>query len=216
MNARFALLLWLLCLSALLCACASKAPAGLSYYVLGENTTTRAAPVDASLPALVLESVTLADYLQQSGLVLQQGEHQLQVSRSHLWAEGLELAVPEVLLGALREASPQYRYFLRGRDFVPESRYGLRLHLAAFQATDTGEVVASGRYQVVEAAAGREILNHQFNLREDLRADGYPQVVRQLRELLAQLARSIVNDLPGSRPSSNDPPVSAEPARVAP
>jgi hypothetical protein len=197
MNARFALSL---SLSALLCACASSAPqVPISYYVLGGRDAERSAPVDATLPAVVLESVTLADYLQQSGLVLQQGDHQLQVSRSNLWAEGLDVAVPEVLLGALREASPQYRYFLRGSEFIPASSYGLRLHLDAFQATDAGDVVASGRYQVVAVADGREILNRQFNLREPLREDGYPQVVKQLRALLDQLARNIVNDLQSAR-----------------
>jgi uncharacterized lipoprotein YmbA len=189
-----------LLLSALLCACVGgAAPTALNYYVLGGRDAERVAPVDAALPALVLESVTLAEYLEQSGLVLQQGDHQLQVSRSHLWAEGLDVAVPEVLLSALQDASQDYRYFLRGSDFVPQANYSLRLHLDAFHATDAGDVVASGRYQVVDVAAGREILNRQFNLREDLREDGYPQVVSQLRGLLDQLARNIVGDLQGAR-----------------
>jgi uncharacterized lipoprotein YmbA len=196
MNARFPLSLLL---SALLAACAGAPAVPLNYYVLSGGASERSAPVDATLPALVLESITLADFLEQSGLVLQQGEHQLQVSRSQLWAERLDVAVPQVLLGSLREASSDYRYFLRGSDFVPAAAYALRLHLDGFHATDAGDVIASGRYQVVDLAAGAEILNRQFNLREDLQDDGYPQVVAQLRGLLNQLARNIVSDLQGAR-----------------
>jgi uncharacterized lipoprotein YmbA len=196
MNARFSLSLLL---SALLVSCASAPVVPLNYYVLSGNAAERSAPVDATLPALVLESITLADFLEQSGLVLQQGDHQLQVSRTHLWAERLDVAVPEVLLSTLQEASPEYRYFLRGSDFVPSPTYSLRLHLEAFHSTDAGDVVASGRYQVVDVAEGREILNRQFNMREDLLDDGYPQVVAQLRGLLNQLARNIVTDLQGAR-----------------
>ncbi|MDR2213900.1 MAG: ABC-type transport auxiliary lipoprotein family protein [Pseudomonadales bacterium] len=192
MNARLALAL---SLSALLGACINVEPVQLSYYLLNGRDGASAAPVDPSVPALVLESITLAEYLEQSGLVLQQGDNQLQVSRSHLWAEGLDVAVPEALLRSLRAAAPNYRYFLRGSDFVPAPTYALRLYLDAFHATDSSEVVAGGRYQIVDVAAGREVLNREFNLRQALRDDGYPQAVRQLRELLDQLARDIGGEL---------------------
>ena len=195
MSARVALAL---SLTALLSACSSNAPA-LNYYTLGGSETVRVASVDAALPALVLESLTLAEYLEQSGLVLQHGPHQLQVSRNHLWAENLDVAVPEVLLSSLQAASTEYRYFLRGRDFVPAANYSLRLHLDAFHATDAGDVVASGRYQVIDVEGSREIINRQFNFSEELQRDGYAQVVSQLRVLLQQLAGSIVNELQSVR-----------------
>jgi len=195
MRTRLALIL---SLTTLLGACAGSAPA-LNYYVLGGRETPRSVPVDENLPALVVESVTLAEFLEQSGLVLQQGAYQLQVSRTHLWAENLDVAVPEVLLMSLQQASPDYRYFLRGRDFVPGANYSLRLHFDAFHATDGGDVLASGRYQVVDTEANREIMNRQFNFTEDLQRDGYPQVVSQLRSLLQQLANNIVSELQTAR-----------------
>lgn len=188
----------LLLLSALLGGCASNAPA-LNYYLLGGNEPARVQPVDENLPALVLERVSLAEFLEQSGLVMQQGDHRLQVSRTHLWAEGLDVAVPQVLLSSLRQASSDYRYFLRGSDFVPTANYSLRLHLDAFHATDAGDVVASGRYQVVDESAKREVLNRQFSFVDALQGDGYPQAVSQLRQLLDRLARSIVEDLETAR-----------------
>lgn len=185
----------LACLFTLVAACASSAPP-LSYYRLGAPASTGATTVDTSLPALVLERVTLADYLAQPGLVLQQGPYQLQVSRQHLWAENLDVALPQALLAALREASTDYRYFLRGNDFVPTAvGYGLRVHFDGFHATDNGEVVASGRYQLVASANDQELANRRFTLRRDLRADGYPEVVSQLDALLDELATQLVADM---------------------
>ncbi|HWK53087.1 MAG TPA: ABC-type transport auxiliary lipoprotein family protein [Hyphomicrobiales bacterium] len=186
----------LACLLTLLTACASSAPP-LTYYRLGAPTMIGAATVDERLPALVLERVTLADYLAQPGLVLQQGTYQLQVSRQHLWAESLDVALPQALLAALRDASTNYRYFLRGNDFVPAAGYGLRVHFDGFHTTDGGEVVASGRYQLVASTDGRELANRRFALRRDLRANGYPEVVSQLDALLDELAAMLVADMDG-------------------
>lgn len=181
-------------LFALITACASSAPP-LTYYRLGAPTIMGAAIVDTRLPALVVERVTLADYLAQPGLVLQQGAYQLQVSRQHLWAESLDVALPQALLAALREASTDYRYFLRGNDFVPTAGYGLRVHFDGFHATDDGAVVASGRYQLVSSTDEKELANRRFTLHRDLRADGYPEVVSALDALLDELATQLVADM---------------------
>lgn len=179
----------------LLAACVSSPPAAVNYYRLGASQTQSATELSIDLPALVIDRIALAEYLSQSGLVIAQGDHQLQVSRTHLWAEGLDRALPRTLLVALEEQSNEFRVYLDTMDYIPRRDYELRLQIDSFQATDAGEVVAAGRYQLIDTKLKTELAARNFFFTEALETDGYPHAVERMRTLVSRLAAAINEDL---------------------
>lgn len=179
----------------LLAACTSTPAPVINYYRLGETPLQRSAELATNLPALVIDRVVLAQFLGQSGLVLAQGDHQLQVSRTHLWAEGLEYALPRALLAALERGSQEFRIYLDAMDYIPRRDYELRLQLESFHVTAAGEVVAAGRYQLVDTARMIELAARNFHFTENLEVDGYPHAVERMQVLVDRLAASISQDL---------------------
>ena len=187
--------LFIFCLAAALVGCASN-PEPKSYYRLAPPVVTgeESGPEDMR-PTFVIESVDLAEYLRQSGLVIQSGENQLVISRTHLWAESLDEAVPKAMLAQLQQKSSDYRFYLKFSDYIDRTDYRLRLHIESLQATEGGEVVAAGRYQIVSSADSANPLSANFYFRQDLNADGYGHAVEQMQVLLGQIADAILESL---------------------
>ena len=178
-----------------LTGCASE-PVAVHYYALVPPVAAADKVVQrAEAPTLVIERVELAEYLRQSGMVIQSGENQLQVSRNHLWAENLELALPKALVRELQQQSDDYSYYLKTLDWVARTDYRLRLRIDSLQPTDTGEVVAAGRYQLISEHGSNAQVLTDFNFRRDLNQDGYPQVVEQMQAVIAQIADAILDSL---------------------
>lgn len=176
-------------------ACSSE-PVVISYYALVPPVSAADEVVQrTNKPALVIERVDLAEYLQQSGMVIQSGDNQLRVSRSNLWAESLELALPKALVRELQRQSDDYSYYLKSMDWVARTDYRLRLRIDSLQATDKGEVVATGRYQLISAHDPNPQVFADFNFKRDLDRDGYAHTVEQIQGLLAQIAEAILNSV---------------------
>lgn len=190
------LLYWMLsATAALLAACTSVPSAGVQYYFL-QDPDPVTSEYRAGAPTLVLAEPELAGFLSQSGMVLQLQDNQLQISNTHVWAENLERGIPRRLAQALEEKAGGYNVFLAGREFSPQADYIVHLRLENFQATDRGEVIATGRYQILSGSDNLIISGATFNLRETLNEEGYPHAVSQLRILLDRLAANIAGALP--------------------
>jgi len=194
----------LLLVMAGLAGCASE-PVVVHYYALVPPVSKPDEVVQrADRPALVIERVELAEYLQQSGMIIQSGDNQLLVSRSNLWAESLELALPKALVRELQRQSDGYSYYLKTVDWIPRTDYRLRLRIDSLQATDQGEVVAAGRYQLISEHGSNPQVFADFNFHRDLDSDGYEQAVKQMQALLAEIAEAILTSVDGL--AGQDPP----------
>lgn len=175
--------------------CAS-APAPITYYVLAPPETPADQVVErANKPALLIEDVELPAFLLQSGLVIQSRDNQLVVSRNHLWAESLELAVPKALVRELQKQSEEYSYYLKTLDWVKQADYRLRLRIDALQATDRGEVIAVGRYQLISGQGDGPSKFVDFSFRRDLVQDGHAHAVEEISALLGEIAGAILMSL---------------------
>lgn len=191
-------------LMAALAGCASE-PVVLHYYALVPPVSSSDEVVQrGDKPALVIERVELAEYLLQSGMIIQSGDNRLLVSRSNLWAESLQLALPKALVRALQGQSDDYSYYLKTVDWVPRTDYRLRLRIDSLQATDQGEVVAAGRYQLISEHGSHPQVVADFNFHRDLDADGYEEAVEKMQALLAEIARAIVTSADAL--AGQDPP----------
>lgn len=177
-----------------LTACSTAVEPPLSYYRLDESATAISAPVDAR--TLVIDRVGVADFLRQTGMVLQLGSNELQISRQHRWAEGLEEALPRALQHQLQSKTQDYRVLLSGTDFIANTDTSLRIQIDSFHLLDNGEALLSGQYQLIDDDARAELKADSFRLVADLQQDGYPHAVQQLQGLLGQLASRIAEQLP--------------------
>ena len=179
-----------------LAGCASSPSPAIEYYLLTPPVTARDSVIERpDQPTLVIESVDLAAYLKQSGMIIQTGDHQLQVSRTHLWAESLDLALPKALVRALQHQSDQYSYYLKNVDWVGQTDYRLRLRIDSLQATDHGEVVSAGRFQLISASDTETPVFVDFAFRRDLQQDGYSDAVSQISALIGEIAAAIIDSL---------------------
>ena len=195
-------LLSIVLLVSVLAACAS-APEPIEYYMLAPPNSPADRVVElSSKPALVIEEVELAAYLRQSGMIMQTGDNQLVVSRNHLWAEDLELAVPKALVWQLQQQSDDYSYYIKALDWVGQADYRLRLRIDSLQFTDQGEVVAAGRYQLITALKPETPVFVDFNFRRDITQDGYAHAVAEINALLGLLAGAIIDSVDTLAPGS--------------
>lgn len=173
-------------------ACATQ-PLAISYYLLSTPSADQARhQAMAANKVLVIEDVELAAYLRQSGIVMQTTGNTVQISKQHLWAENLELAVPKLLALAMQKDSAEYQVYVRNLDYVPSAHYSLRLHIDNLQATDRGEVISSGRYQLIDNEDSGRSIAVDFYFERDLQQDGYPHAVATIRELLNDIAADVM------------------------
>ncbi len=179
-----------------LAACASGPAAPIEYYVLAPQVPAADSVVERSnRPTLVIESVDLAAYLRQAGMIIQTGDNQVMVSKNHLWAENLELALPKALVRELQRQSDAYSYYLKSVDWVGQTDYRLRLRIDSLQSTDRGEVVSAGRYQLIAAGRPEVPVVVDFNFARDLDQDGYAYAVEQMGLLIGQIAGTILGSV---------------------
>ena len=175
-------------------ACAS-APSGVQYYVLNAKPSTNSGEAGEGRKSLLIESVDLADFLKQSGMVMQTGEHKMHLSKSHLWAERLNVSVPKALQGKLQSQSNDYVVFLKTIDWSTDADYRLRIRIDNLQANHRGEVMTSGRYQLLSLADSSQNLVKDFHFLRDLEQDGYSHAVGEMESLIALIAQDILLSL---------------------
>lgn len=177
-----------------LASCSTPVEPPLTYYRLDD-----AAPVTMPAPAaptLVLDRIDVADFLKQTGLVMQLGNNELQISRQHRWAEPLDQALPRHLQQTLQAETRAYRVLLKGADFISQADLSLRVQINSFHVLGGGEALLSGQYQLIDEQQHAELKADSFRLVGDLQQDGYPHAVQQLQQLLATLAARIEAELP--------------------
>ena len=134
-------------------------------------------------------------FLLQPGLAMQTGPHKITISKSHLWAERLDKAVPRLLVNKLQDLTDGYSFYLGGYDWVEGDYSRLRLRLDNLQPTSSGTVVASGTFQLIDANSSQLPVLREFHFSADLRRDGYAEAVAQMEHLIGKIAASILETL---------------------
>lgn len=158
-------------LAVLLSGCASVPADTSQQYLLPSAAQPPAANVE--LPDLRLH---LAGYLDQSGIVLQDGPVTVTAARQHRWADPL----PDQLRRSLR-------YHL-SEDGVP-AQGRLTVDVVQFQGSDDGHALVAGHWQFENGKGGEQ--SGQFQIRQPLNQNGYGALVKQLDAAWATVAQSI-------------------------
>ncbi|MDX2424719.1 MAG: ABC-type transport auxiliary lipoprotein family protein [Cycloclasticus sp.] len=174
----------------------SGAPTKTSYYVL-DSAQAQATENQPKLnrPLVIIKSIYLADFLKQTGLIMQINQHQLQPARSHLWAESLDKGIKKSLLQDLKFANLDYTVSADYRWLAEQARYEVQINIDQFHVTDHSNVVMSGSYWIIDAQTKKVLVNGDFSYQGELKEDGYEHAVSRLRDLIRQLSQQIGESL---------------------
>lgn len=163
----------------------TSAPTSLNYYLL-HSTNSMPLMHSAAQKVIILDKITLPEYLKQRGLVYQTSDTNLHISTRHLWAEPVEEGLTKVLASAL--ADNQISLY-RGDQYPNEESMHITLHISDFISTYEGEVVFSGQYTISSAAEDGSI--HSFKFSASLENDGFPSSIKAMRNTIMQLAQHV-------------------------
>lgn len=170
----------------LLAACAGT-PAEQHYYLLRSDTP---AVTRALEPASYrLGGVSVAQYIDRAGLLLETAPGQIRPARNHLWAEPVQEGIRALLAAEISHAL--------GRDIPPlaptDANPTIRVRIDQLHGTLAGEAKLVAVWSV---AQGDTILvAEQFAESMPLPRDGYAALAGAQKALLTQLARRIAANL---------------------
>jgi uncharacterized lipoprotein YmbA len=171
-------LIRLLCCSlwfCLLTACSSTvAPAYYVLSLLGDQTPS---PQVTTGPVLVVDRVLLPEYLNDLGIAFQQDDVQVVTANQARWAEALDKQLTRSLVQSLSRQLQQVQVL--ESDGVNDNSWHLAVDITAFQGRFDGQAIVAGRWVL---RRDELIYSQSFQREIPLSEDGYPALVRALRE----------------------------------
>lgn len=164
--------------------CATSTPPTTAYYLL------RGEAVDhlESSPA-ALGRVTVAAYLDQSGLVLASGDNEITPARYHLWAEPLDQGVRSLL----RDNISQHLGFDVASRTTQTPVYVIHVHLDQLHGSTSGSVIMVADVHIDHA--GMTLDTFRLATSRAMDRDGYAAMVEAEKMLLDELGRTIADRL---------------------
>ena len=169
-------------LSLAVAGCGSS-PSEMQYYRL--PAVAAKAPVVDSAQVLVIEPVMVASYLNSNSLVYQNNEVNLQLTRSHQWAEALDQQLTRNLQAHLSGVLTDWRVTQQVSS-PADSR--LTVQVTQFHTTADGQVLISGQAHLLTGSVVKQL---PFELQLAIADDGYDEVVKTLGQGWSQVAAQI-------------------------
>lgn len=160
----------------------------LDYPALGDITLAS----DDRAPALLLDQVGVAPFLDASGIVLQTADNRISVAGQNRWAEPIERQLRRSLYAVLVKRLDNVAIFEHPPAAAEAAR--LSVSLDAFQGHYTGEAVIAGSWRLT-GADGAILARQRFRMERSLPGDGYTPLVRTLSEGWHRVAARIAGDV---------------------
>jgi uncharacterized lipoprotein YmbA len=170
-----------------LTACSSQPPQ-TSHFLLRSDVQQQTREL-ASSTEFMFGAVTVADYINNPGLVVATGDGEVREARNHRWAEPLATSIKAFLA---MEVSAQ-----RGEDIPAQggAETATRIDVAIDQlhGNTDGEAVLMAYWQLRSTKGDKRVF--QFAETEALLTDGYPALAAAEKRLLQRLALQIAASL---------------------
>jgi uncharacterized lipoprotein YmbA len=179
-----------------LVGCASSTKS-IKYYSLDLNSTNGSSEASIATkdaknqsPLVEVAPIELPSFLNQGGLIIQLGEHELVTANYHRWAEPLDKAISRLLVKQLSKQNKSYRFERSAFNLRGNKQFQLKIEINKFHATDQATVITSGRFIIYDSKSQR-IAERRFSINKPLSKDGYLHSVGQLKITIEQLATLI-------------------------
>ena len=138
-----------------------------------------------------IESVKLADFLTQRGLVIEEGQHRVVITRYHRWAESLEDGIHRCLFRDLDRLGRNFRVSDLRKSGDLTQDYQLDFEFDSFHAVGFDTAIASGRWVLRDFQTRSVIKEAYFDLSTPVRPQNYEGIVGSLATLLEELAQEV-------------------------
>jgi uncharacterized lipoprotein YmbA len=175
----------------LLISCAGS-PAPRTQYLLRAELAEQSGRVEAPV-RVGLGRVTVAPYLDQSGVVVETESGQVRAAREHQWAEPLGAGLRSYL-GAEISASLGYDVSARPTD-LDDWDYTVDVYVDRLHGTMAGTAVLDASYRITPRPGAGGVTAYRFSRAAPLPREGYPGLVDAEADLVRQLARAIAASL---------------------
>jgi len=200
MRRNRTVLFFLISMCFFLASC-SSAPNRVNYYSLTlpvdsnqsvEKNTDALKKKNQVKIRITIAPISLAQSLNQDGIVFQKSEHTVHQATYHRWIEPLDSALAHALENALNSAIPTARFEPFSGAWTKNNNYTLRLSVDSFHLTYQSAAVFSGRYWVYDNNKN-VLVDNTFQFNEALQQDGYVAGVNALKEVLDDLNQELAN-----------------------
>jgi uncharacterized protein len=179
----------------LLAACSSNTLVKTQYYLLNSPTLSANTQLkNENSPVIFITLLGFPDYLKQANLVLQLSDHQLHYSDFHFWAEPLQSSFAQALIDDANNLDSRFQYVAStaiGPESTPTATIEVVVSISAFHATHQSQAILSGRYWLKDKTIVTNIRGNNFSVTVELKEDGYPHAVEQMRKAITLLAEQI-------------------------
>ena len=193
----------LFCLTFVVSGCSNAPKPETQYFVLTPDTQSISVAKPGTLQngpkkVIVLESIKLAEFLDQPGIVLQTNVHQIDVAHYHRWGEPLKRSLHRYILEMLTAQLPQHTP-LNDSNYNPTTPYQyLDITVNQFNGTTDGFALLSSQWILKHSDSKTFVVNEPFSYQALLTNSGYPELVNQLANLLEDLCNDIASLLKAS------------------
>jgi uncharacterized lipoprotein YmbA len=180
--------------------CSGSPKLETQYYLLTpspQNKTVVNEKLDneKSKKIIEIDSIKIAEYLDQPGIVLHTGKHQIEVAHYHRWAEPLKLNLHRFILETLSSKNTNYTFQANSKLTKNDSALILIIEVSNFNGSSTGETILAGRWMLENSKSGELMGSESFHYQHALKQDGYNEMVSQLALSLETLCDEIFTSI---------------------
>jgi len=177
-----------LLLTLLVAGCATEGIQTRFYTLNGPNIHQLKEERGGERPVLLIESISLSDYLRQQGIVVKNTEHRLSISNNHRWAESLENSLSRTVRMELEKRLTQYRIENQNTSWKTKPKLRLKIEVNRFELDNvTKQAVCYGRLWFFDES-GELQSSFRYSIEENLEEGGFEHAVAKLELTVGKLA----------------------------
>jgi uncharacterized lipoprotein YmbA len=160
-------------------------------YLLRSNVAANVS-TETDATQVSINLVKVASYIDQSGLILQTDDGQINIARNHLWAEPLKYGLTSYLANEITLASDKYVHISRlPSDKNQKSK--INVFIDQMHGTSDGKAVLSAIWSIGSKEEATKTF--KFTNINELSESGYPALVESQKRLLGELAKEIAKSI---------------------
>lgn len=158
----------------LLTACSSTGPDRVNYQLTSDLKAANLQPQKVA-NVIFIDAVTVADYLDKTGIVYQINEIEYNTANNNLWLTTLSNQIQQRVVSDLSVLLPNY--FITAEP-IADPKIRVKLFIDAFHGSYTGDALIKGRW-VIRNNNGN-VVTKNIDARLALTEDGYAALVKTL------------------------------------
>ncbi len=167
-------------------------PEDFTYILPNPRVSTQ--PMGEEMPNVKIGNIRLADFLEQRGLVIEQGGNKIVITAHNRWGEPLDEGIRRYLNRSMSGATESFR-MEADQSQLARWNYSINLEFDAFQARGFNEVYASGRWSLIQRKGDMLLHESYFEIAKPVTTSDYSGLITSFARVLDQLALNLASEI---------------------